>query len=83
MRCVVCKQADVRPGEATVTLEREGLTLVVKRVPARVCPNCGEEYVAEDVTARLPASAEEMARAGALVDVREYVPQRKRQRRTT
>ena len=73
MRCVVCRQADVRPGDATVTLEREGLTLVVKHVPARVCPNCGEEYVAEDVTARLLASAEEMARAGALVDVREYV----------
>jgi hypothetical protein len=42
-------------------------------VPARVCPNCGEEYVAEDVTARLLASAEQMARADALVDVREYV----------
>jgi YgiT-type zinc finger domain-containing protein len=73
MRCVVCRQADVRPGEATVTLEREGLTLVFKRVPARVCPNCGEEYVDEEVTARLLASAEEMARAGALVDVRDYV----------
>jgi hypothetical protein len=42
-------------------------------VPARVCPNCGEEYVDEHVTARLLSSAEEMARAGALVDVREYV----------
>jgi YgiT-type zinc finger domain-containing protein len=73
MRCVVCRLADLRPGEATVTLEREGLTLVFKRVPARVCRNCGEEYVAEEVTARLLASAEEMARAGAQVDVREYV----------
>jgi YgiT-type zinc finger domain-containing protein len=73
MRCVVCRQADVRPGEATVTLERDGLTIVYKRVPARVCPNCGEEYVDEGVTARLLASADEMARAGALVDVREYV----------
>jgi YgiT-type zinc finger domain-containing protein len=73
MRCVVCRQADVRPGEATVTLERDGLTIVVKRVPARVCPNCGEEYVAEEVTARLLSSAEQMARAGALLDVPEYV----------
>jgi YgiT-type zinc finger domain-containing protein len=73
MRCVVCKQADVRPGEAPVTLEREGLTLVVKHVPARACPNCGEEYGDEEVTARLLAGAEEMARAGAVVDVREYV----------
>jgi len=73
MRCVVCKPVDVQPGEATLTLERERLTLVVKRVPDRVCPNCGEEYVDEHVTARLLASADEMARAGALVDVREYV----------
>jgi YgiT-type zinc finger domain-containing protein len=63
MRCVVCRQADVRPGEPTVTLDREGPTLVIKHVPARVCPNCGEEYVDEAMTAR----------AGALVDVREYV----------
>ena len=73
MRCVVCRQVDVQPGVATMTVEREGLTPVINHVSARVCPNCCEEYVAEDVTARLLSSAEEMARAGALVDVREYV----------
>ena len=45
MRCVICKQTEVRSGWATVTLERDSLTLVFKRVPAQVCPNCGEEYV--------------------------------------
>jgi len=35
MRCVICKQAETQPGKATVTLERDGLTLVVKGVPAR------------------------------------------------
>jgi YgiT-type zinc finger domain-containing protein len=73
MRCVVCRQADVRPGLATVTLERERLTLVIKHESTRVCPNCGEEYVDEHVMARLLASAEELARAGELVDVRDYV----------
>lgn len=28
------------------------MTLVVKGVPARVCPNCGEEDVREDITDR-------------------------------
>lgn len=73
MRCVICKQADVQKGWATVTLERHGLTLVFKHVPARVCPNCGEEYVDEQVTAQLLQNAEELARAGAQVDIREYV----------
>lgn len=73
MRCVICKQGEVRPGTATVMLERNGMTLVVKSVPARVCENCGEEYVDEDVTARLLREAEDAARSGVQVDIREYV----------
>ncbi|MBF8261643.1 MAG: hypothetical protein HW376_1172, partial [candidate division NC10 bacterium] len=64
MRCVICKQGEIRPGTATVMLERNGMTLVVKSVPARVCENCGEEYVDEDVTARLLREAEDAARSG-------------------
>jgi len=73
MRCVICKQGEIRPGTATVMLERNGMTLVVKSVPARVCENCGEEYVDEDVTARLLREAEDAARSGVQVDIREYV----------
>jgi YgiT-type zinc finger domain-containing protein len=73
MRCVVCKGAETQAGKATVTLERNGLTLVVKGVPAQVCPNCGEEYVGEETAAQLLKDAEEISRAGAQVDVREYV----------
>ena len=73
MRCVICKQGQVRLGTATVMLERNGMTLVVKSVPARVCENCGEEYVDEDVTARLLREAEDAARSGVQVDIREYV----------
>ncbi|HKP51392.1 MAG TPA: type II toxin-antitoxin system MqsA family antitoxin [Chloroflexia bacterium] len=62
MKCVICKQAEVQPGTATVTLERDTLTLVVKGVPARICPNCGEEYIDEEVTERLLQTAEEAAR---------------------
>lgn len=73
MKCVVCRVGETRPGRATVTLEREGVTLVVKGVPAQVCGNCGEEYVDEETTDRLLQAAEEAARAGVQVDVREYV----------
>ena len=73
MKCVICKQAETRPGKATVTLERDGVTLVIKGVPAMVCPNCGEEYVEETISEQLLQTAEQAIRAGIQVDIREYV----------
>ncbi len=73
MKCVICKHGEAQPGTATVTLERGNLTLVIKRVPARVCQNCGEEYVDEETTFQLLKTAEDVAQADAQVDIREYV----------
>ena len=73
MKCVVCKQAETHPGKATVTLERDGVTLVIKGVPARICPNCGEDYVDQEIAGKLLQAAEEAAGAGVQVDIREYV----------
>ena len=73
MKCLICKQGETQPGTATVTLERSNLTLVIKRVPAQVCQNCGEEYVDEETTLQLLKTAEEVAQAGAQVDIREYM----------
>lgn len=73
MKCVVCRVGETWPGTATVTLERDGMTLVIKGVPARVCANCGEEYVDEEIAAQLLQGAEEAAQAGVQVDIREYV----------
>ncbi len=73
MKCQICRSGETAPGKATVTLEREGLTLVVKGVPARVCGNCGEEYVDENVATGLLEAAESDLRAGVTLDVRDYV----------
>lgn len=72
MRCVVCKQADTRPGVTTVTLQRGESTFVVRDVPAQICPNCGEDYVDAAVAGELLRSAEELSRAGSQLDVRRY-----------
>ncbi|HVA79461.1 MAG TPA: type II toxin-antitoxin system MqsA family antitoxin [Candidatus Binataceae bacterium] len=72
MKCVICTDGQTQPGKTTVTLERGGATLVVKGVPARVCDNCGEAYVDEQVTRRLIETAAEALRAGVQVDVREF-----------
>jgi YgiT-type zinc finger domain-containing protein len=71
-RCVICKNGNSHPGKATVTLEREGTTLIVRGVPAEICENCGEEYVDESAATSLLKTAEEAARAGAHVDIREF-----------
>ena len=42
MKCIVCKQAETRPGSATVTLERDGLTVVFKGVHYEMKIDCGE-----------------------------------------
>ena len=72
MKCVICKHGETRPGKTTVALERGSATLVVKGVPARICDNCGEAYVDEEITRQLLGAAEEALRAGVQVDVREF-----------
>ena len=53
MKCVICKKGETQPGKVTVTLDRDGATVVFRGVPARICSNCGEEYVDGDITASL------------------------------
>lgn len=68
---VICKHGETEPGLTSVTVERGGLTMVLKSVPAQVCPNCGEAYVSVKIASKLLEDAEGPARAGAVVDVRE------------
>jgi YgiT-type zinc finger domain-containing protein len=72
MKCLLCKHDKTVDGTTTVTLQRDGTTLVVNNVPAQVCPNCGEAYVSEEVSSRLLESAEQAARDGVQVEVRNY-----------
>jgi YgiT-type zinc finger domain-containing protein len=73
MKCVVCHHGETRAGGATITLDRDDLTLVVRNVPAQICETCGEEYVAEPEAKRLLDIADQAAQAGVRVDVRDYV----------
>ncbi len=73
MKCIICKLGETRPGKTTVTLERNGTTLVIKGVPADICANCGEEYVDEETTAQLLLAADEAVKSRVQVDIREYV----------
>ncbi|MBF0096759.1 MAG: type II toxin-antitoxin system MqsA family antitoxin [Magnetococcales bacterium] len=59
MHCAVCKHGESRPGRVSVTLEREGATLVFRAVPAMVCDQCGEVYHDDVVSSQLMHRAEE------------------------
>jgi YgiT-type zinc finger domain-containing protein len=73
MKCVICKKGETKAGTATVTLDKNGATLVFKGVPARICNNCGEEYVDENIAASLLKSAADAAQSGIQVEVRQYI----------
>jgi YgiT-type zinc finger domain-containing protein len=72
MNCLICRQAETVDGLTYVTFERGEMRLVVNRVPARICPSCGEAYVDEDVAVKLLRDAEEMFKAGMMDVVYEY-----------
>ena len=78
MKCVICHQAETVAGLTSVLLERGQMSLTVTNVPARVCPNCGEAYAEEEVTANLLRQAERMAQEGMKVGAREYEEEIKR-----
>ncbi len=73
MKCVICKHGETRTGKTTMTLQRGNATLVVKGVPAKVCDNCGEAYLDEQVTRGLMETAKQALNAGVQIDVREFV----------
>jgi YgiT-type zinc finger domain-containing protein len=73
MTCVICRHRGTRSGTATVTLERGGAIVVIRGVPARVCDNCGEEYVEETTLVELLKTAAAAAQTGVTVNVRDYV----------
>lgn len=73
MTCPLCRQGELRPGVSDEAMINDGVTLVVKDVPADICGTCGEVYFDEAVTQRLLDLAREAAAAGVEVDVRKFV----------
>ncbi len=72
MTCLICKHGQTAPGRVTVTLERGTTVVVIRDVPAEVCDDCGEYYLAEDVTGRVLGSAEDAVRKHAEIEVLRY-----------
>lgn len=72
-RCALCRAGHLEEGTTTLTLEREGTTLVFKEVPADVCDVCGEAYLDGRVLDYLSRKVDEAVEEGVEVDVRHYI----------
>ncbi|MBF0131126.1 MAG: type II toxin-antitoxin system MqsA family antitoxin [Magnetococcales bacterium] len=69
MKCIFCRNGETQPGETTVTLEREGTTVLIKAVPADICDNCGEYYLSDKVTEQVLARAQQARENGAEIEI--------------
>lgn len=72
MTCVICKSGILEAGTTTVTLERGTTLIVIRRVPATICPNCGESYLDDAVVDQVYQAADDATAAGVEIDVREF-----------
>lgn len=72
MKCMICKHGKTADGFTTITLEKDGATIVFQKVPALVCDNCGEKYVDGKITASVLQEANAIIARGAKVDIREF-----------
>jgi len=51
-KCPFCG-GDKRKGSTTFTVDFKSGLLVVRNVPATICSQCGEEWIVDDVAAKL------------------------------
>ncbi len=70
MKCVMCKNGDLKKGTTTVTLERD---TTFKGIPALVCDQCSEAYTDQQVTRRLLQIANEEAQKGPREEFIQYM----------
>ena len=72
MRCMICNLGEAVTGKTTVLFERDELRLAIHNVPVRICSTCGEAFADEHVTVILLQQAEEVAKLGTRLEVRDF-----------
>lgn len=72
MKCVICKYGETQADLVTVTLERDESIVIIKRVPAEVCDDCGEYYLNDAITEQVLKRAEVAVSNGAEVEIIRY-----------
>ena len=72
MICLLCRQAETVDGFTSAAFERDETRLVVRQIPARVCPGCGEAYMDEGVVVALLRELDELTATGIMETVVQF-----------
>lgn len=74
MLCPICRHGETKEGRTTITLERAGVIVVFKDVPAEICENCGEDFLSAEVGQELWEWFEDAVNKGEELSVARYTP---------
>jgi YgiT-type zinc finger domain-containing protein len=69
MKCVICKLGETHAGQTIVTLHRGQSTIIIKDVPAKICDNCGEYYLSDEISEQVMNLAENAVKHNAEVEI--------------
>lgn len=70
-QCPVCGGTK-RRGTTTFTVDYKSGILVVRNVPAEICSQCGEEWIGDEVAAKLETVAETARKEKKQVEVVDF-----------
>jgi YgiT-type zinc finger domain-containing protein len=59
VKCLVCKHNLFKKGATVLPIERGDAILLITDIPARVCKNCGETYLDEEIAQEVQDLANE------------------------
>lgn len=72
INCIICKGGLLRKGQTTFAVDENGVLVVIRKVPAFICDQCGEEYLDEFVTERLETDVSDVLRTGEKVIIQDF-----------
>ncbi len=72
MKCSICRNGNTENGFTSVILEQNNTTLVFKKVPAKICDNCGEEYISSEVNKKLLSHARDEINRGITLELLKF-----------
>jgi len=72
MNCLICRQDELIDGYTSIAFEREEFRLLIRKIPAQICPSCGEAVVDEETAIHLLHMTDDAVNEGIFESVSDY-----------